>query len=213
MTGKMLDACRGSPGGEGAHGPPGKIGHEAGIDGIANVWSRAPGDGPFVLSGSHIESQNYAGWLDGALGVVYALEAARAAAEAGIGGVDVMAFADEEGHFNGGFPGSASAVGEPGSTTVPSRPDSIVVAIAPTSVATQGNPIAMASSNATGCPSCRELRTKTSKSRYQRSTSSTMPGNSKKSVIPVWSTRVFTASSSGPSPTTTTRSEQPRSSS
>ena len=22
------------------------IGHEAGIDGIANVWSRAPGDGP-----------------------------------------------------------------------------------------------------------------------------------------------------------------------
>ena len=88
------------------------IGHEAGIDGIANVWSRAPGDGPFVLSGSHIESQNYAGWLDGALGVVYALEAARAAAEAGVsGGVDVMAFADEEGHFSGGFIGSESFAG------------------------------------------------------------------------------------------------------
>ena len=88
------------------------IGHDAGIDGIANVWSRAPGDGPFVLAGSHIESQNQAGWLDGALGVVYALEAARAAAEAGIpGGVDVWAFADEEGHFSGGFIGSESATG------------------------------------------------------------------------------------------------------
>ena len=88
------------------------IGHQAGIDGIANVWSRAPGDGPFVLAGSHIESQNHAGWLDGALGVIYALEAARAAHEAGLGGVDVMAFADEEGHLAGGFPGSQSAVGE-----------------------------------------------------------------------------------------------------
>ena len=89
------------------------IGHQSGIDGIANVWSRAPGPGPIVLAGSHIESQNRAGWLDGALGVVYALEAARAAAEAGIpGGVDVMAFADEEGHFGGGFPGSESFVGE-----------------------------------------------------------------------------------------------------
>ena len=88
------------------------IGHQAGIDGIANVWSRAPGDGPFVLAGSHIESQNHAGWLDGALGVVYALEAARAAHEAGLkGGVDVMAFADEEGHFGGGFPGSESFAG------------------------------------------------------------------------------------------------------
>ena len=31
-----------------------------------------------ALSGSHLESQNHAGWLDGALGCVYALEAARA---------------------------------------------------------------------------------------------------------------------------------------
>jgi N-carbamoyl-L-amino-acid hydrolase len=90
------------------------IGHEATIDGIANVMGRAPGSGPFVLAGSHIESQNEAGWLDGALGVVYALEAARAVAEAGgPGGVDVMAFADEEGHFTGGsFLGSESFVGD-----------------------------------------------------------------------------------------------------
>lgn len=91
------------------------LGHDSQIDGIANVFGRAPGAGPHLLAGSHIESQNRAGWLDGALGVIYALEAARAIAEdsdfAGRG-VDVIAFADEEGHFNGGFPGSQSFVGE-----------------------------------------------------------------------------------------------------
>ena len=91
-----------------------EIGHDVTIDGIANVMGRYPGDGPVVLAGSHIESQNHAGWLDGALGVVYALEAARAMAEAGApGGVDVIAFADEEGHFSGGsFLGSESFVGD-----------------------------------------------------------------------------------------------------
>jgi N-carbamoyl-L-amino-acid hydrolase len=92
------------------------VGHEVTIDGIANVFGKSPGVGPHVLSGSHIESQNHAGWLDGALGVVYALEAARAVAEdpnlSGRGaGVDVIAFADEEGHF-GPFLGSYSFVGE-----------------------------------------------------------------------------------------------------
>ena len=90
------------------------IGHKTVIDGIANVYGRAPSDGPIVLAGSHIESQNHAGWLDGALGVVYALEAARVAKETGIsGGVDVIAFADEEGHFSGAsFLGSESFVGD-----------------------------------------------------------------------------------------------------
>ena len=92
------------------------IGHTAEIDGIANVVGRAPGAGPKLLTGSHLESQNHAGWLDGALGVVYALEAARAVAEdpaltAAGAGVDVVAFADEEGHF-GHFFGSYSFVGE-----------------------------------------------------------------------------------------------------
>ena len=40
------------------------------IDGIGNVLGRHPGPGPKLLAGSHIESQNEAGWLDGALGVV-----------------------------------------------------------------------------------------------------------------------------------------------
>lgn len=90
------------------------IGHDASIDGIANVFGKAPGPGPHVLGGSHIESQNHAGWLDGALGVVYALEAARAVAEAKDtqGSVDVIAFADEEGHFSGPLLGSNSFVGE-----------------------------------------------------------------------------------------------------
>lgn len=90
------------------------IGHEAEIDGIANVIGRAPGKGPHILSGSHIETQNEAGWLDGALGVLYALEAARAVAESGAygeSGVDVIAFADEEGHFSD-MPGSNSWVGQ-----------------------------------------------------------------------------------------------------
>jgi beta-ureidopropionase / N-carbamoyl-L-amino-acid hydrolase len=90
-----------------------RAGLEPVIDGIANVvgFSRAPGRK--MLAGSHIETQNHAGWLDGALGVIYALEAARACAEdpasAGVG-VDVVAFADEEGHF-GNFMGSRSFVG------------------------------------------------------------------------------------------------------
>jgi len=81
------------------------------IDGIGNAFgfSRAPGRK--ILAGSHLESQNHAGWLDGPLGVVYALEAARALHEAGASvGVDVVVFCDEEGHF-GSFLGSRSFVG------------------------------------------------------------------------------------------------------
>ena len=97
-------------------GALGALGHAAHVDGIANVVSEAPGEGPRILAGSHIESQNEAGWLDGALGVIYALEAARAVAEdpeltaAGCA-VDVCAFADEEGHF-GSFFGSKSLTGK-----------------------------------------------------------------------------------------------------
>jgi len=47
------------------------------IDGIGNVLGTSAKAGPKLLAGSHLESQNYAGWLDGPLGVVYALEAAR----------------------------------------------------------------------------------------------------------------------------------------
>lgn len=92
----------------------GAIGHETKIDGIANVFGFAPVSGPKVLAGSHLESQNHAGWLDGPLGIVYALEAARAIhADPAFAdcGVDVISCCDEEGHF-GSFLGSRSAVGE-----------------------------------------------------------------------------------------------------
>ncbi|KAA2212783.1 Zn-dependent hydrolase [Teichococcus oryzae] len=84
-----------------------EAGLEASIDGIGNVFGRHRGEGPHLLAGSHIESQNEAGWLDGALGVVSALALARAGLP-----VDVCAFADEEGHFEGGFLGSRSIIGE-----------------------------------------------------------------------------------------------------
>lgn len=75
------------------------------MDGIGNVLGRHPGPGPKLLSGSHIESQNEAGWLDGALGVMGGLALARAGLP-----VDVVAFADEEGHY-GSFIGSRSFTG------------------------------------------------------------------------------------------------------
>src|ERR1700675_1031512 len=84
----------------------------ADIDGIGNVLGTSAKPGPKLLAGSHLESQNFAGWLDGPLGVGYALEAAR-----GInphpnvkGTVEVAAWCDEEGHF-GSFLGSRSYVG------------------------------------------------------------------------------------------------------
>ena len=82
------------------------------IDGIGNVLGTSEKPGPKLLAGSHLESQNFAGWLDGPLGVVYALEAARVInpdPEVN-GAVDVAAWCDEEGHF-GQFLGSRSYVG------------------------------------------------------------------------------------------------------
>jgi len=82
-----------------------EIGLEPTMDGVGNVLGRHAGPGPKLLAGSHIESQNEAGWLDGALGVVSALALARAGLP-----VDVIAFADEEVHY-GSFIGSRSFIG------------------------------------------------------------------------------------------------------
>jgi N-carbamoyl-L-amino-acid hydrolase len=90
----------------------GEAGLTATIDGIGNVLGTSQKPGPKLLAGSHLESQNYAGWLDGPLGVVYALEAARIinADPAAKGAVEVAAWCDEEGHF-GSFLGSRSYIG------------------------------------------------------------------------------------------------------
>jgi len=83
-----------------------EAGLDAQIDGIGNVYGRDPSPNPKLLLGSHLETQNHAGWLDGALGVAYGLEVARALGR----GIDVAAWADEEGHF-GSFVGSRSFCG------------------------------------------------------------------------------------------------------
>ena len=90
-----------------------EAGLSASIDGIGNVFGTSATPGPKLLAGSHLESQNYAGWLDGPLGVVYALEAARVLnADPSVNGaVEVAAWCDEEGHF-GHFLGSRSYVGQ-----------------------------------------------------------------------------------------------------
>ena len=90
-----------------------EAGLEAQIDGIGSVFGFSRAAGPRILTGSHVESQNYAGWLDGPLGIIYGLEAARAFRDdpacADLG-VDVAAWCDEEGHF-GSFLGSRSYLG------------------------------------------------------------------------------------------------------
>jgi N-carbamoyl-L-amino-acid hydrolase len=80
------------------------------IDGIGNVIGRRTRATRRLLVGSHSETQPHGGWLDGALGVIYALELARAFAAddslAGLG-IEAIAWADEEGHY-GNMLGSRS---------------------------------------------------------------------------------------------------------
>ena len=83
------------------------------IDGIGNVIGRNPHGTRRLLVGSHSETQPRGGWLDGALGVIYALELARAfAADPALNGlaIEPIAWADEEGHF-GNMLGSRSFTG------------------------------------------------------------------------------------------------------
>jgi beta-ureidopropionase / N-carbamoyl-L-amino-acid hydrolase len=89
-----------------------EAGLTATIDGIGNVICTSTKTGPKLLAGSHLESQNYAGWLDGPLGVIYALEAARAInLDPSVkGAVEIASWFDEEGHF-GHFLGSRSFCG------------------------------------------------------------------------------------------------------
>jgi N-carbamoyl-L-amino-acid hydrolase len=67
------------------------------MDAMGNLFGLA--DGPSILLGSHSDSQPEGGWLDGALGVIAALEVARASREAGGPVVSVVSFQDEEGRF------------------------------------------------------------------------------------------------------------------
>ena len=90
-----------------------EAGLDASIDGVGNVLGRSKKAGKALLLGSHSDTQPTGGWLDGALGVIYALEVARA-----LGAdratqdlpVDVVSFQDEESRFLGCL-GSRSLTG------------------------------------------------------------------------------------------------------
>ena len=79
-----------------------ELGFDARLDRFGTVLGRPPGDAPTILIGSHTDTVPQGGWLDGALGVAYALEIATARVEA-LGTmaarVDVVSFQDEEGTF------------------------------------------------------------------------------------------------------------------
>src|SRR5580698_7123642 len=90
-------------------------GLDAVIDGVGTVFGRSRQRGPALLIGSHTDTQPTGGWLDGAMGVIYGLEIARALAESDETrhlAVDVASWMDEEGTFSG-LLGSRSFVGEP----------------------------------------------------------------------------------------------------
>ncbi len=89
-------------------------GLEALIDGVGNVVGRSRNPGPALIIGSHSDTQPRGGWLDGAMGVMYAIEIARAFADdpatSGVA-VDAIAWSDEEGTYSSCL-GSASFVGD-----------------------------------------------------------------------------------------------------
>ncbi len=63
------------------------------VDPVGNLFGLA--DGPSLLMGSHSDSQPEGGWLDGALGVIAALEIACSTDRP----ISVVSFQDEEGRF------------------------------------------------------------------------------------------------------------------
>src|SRR4249919_1708462 len=88
---------------------------EVEVDEAGNLWARLAGERPeTVVIGSHIDSVPNGGWLDGALGVMGALETLRSLAEAGTPPctVTLVDWADEEGaRFGRSLFGSSAVCG------------------------------------------------------------------------------------------------------
>jgi N-carbamoyl-L-amino-acid hydrolase len=77
-------------------------GLDAVLDKFGNVVGSWPGVDRAVLIGSHTDTVPRGGWLDGALGVIYGLDiarACRAALPSSAIGVDVVSFQEEEGAY------------------------------------------------------------------------------------------------------------------
>jgi hydantoinase/carbamoylase family amidase len=88
---------------------------EVDVDEAGNLWARLAGERPdTVVIGSHIDSVPNGGWLDGALGIMGALETLRALCEAGTPPctVTLVDWADEEGaRFGRSLFGSSAVAG------------------------------------------------------------------------------------------------------
>ncbi len=92
----------------------GTAGLHATIDGVGTVFGRSRRAGPALVIGSHSDTQPSGGWLDGAMGVIYGIEIARAFAESPQEqdlAIDVASWMDEEGTFSG-YLGSRAFCGE-----------------------------------------------------------------------------------------------------
>ena len=79
------------------------------MDGLGTVLGRSRAPGKALLIGSHSDTQPTGGWLDGAMGVIFGLEVARALSESDRTrdfAVDVVSWIDEEGNFQIGCMGS-----------------------------------------------------------------------------------------------------------
>lgn len=92
-------------------------GLESHQDSALNVFGRRPGArGPFVLTGSHLDSVPNGGRLDGAYGAVAALEVLRTLVEhddPAADRVEIVGFSDEEGvRFSVGLLGSLALCGD-----------------------------------------------------------------------------------------------------
>jgi N-carbamoyl-L-amino-acid hydrolase len=92
------------------------IGLEPERDQAGNLWARIDGDDDrFLIVGSHIDAVPDGGWLDGALGLMTALETVRQLSRAGVRppvGVRFVDWADEEGaRFGRSLIGSSACAG------------------------------------------------------------------------------------------------------
>ncbi|MGI9606437.1 MAG: hydantoinase/carbamoylase family amidase [Acidimicrobiales bacterium] len=78
-------------------------GLDATVDGMGNVFGRSPNPGPALVIGSHSDTQPEGGWLDGALGVMYGIEVARALLvdpSTSHLAIDAVAWSDEESTYS-----------------------------------------------------------------------------------------------------------------
>jgi len=95
----------------------GEAGIEPRVDAALNIFGHMPGTkGPWLLTGSHLDSVPNGGRLDGAYGAVAALEVLRTLTESRdplAEQLEIVGFADEEGvRFEVGLIGSLALVGE-----------------------------------------------------------------------------------------------------